>query len=263
MRRYTKRRRYNTKRKPWRRYKGKVSKKQWKASKKAAKSVIYRMSETQRIHYNGSVQGIATGATHNITGFNPFALFYAAGASGSAPNTQSAFRGNEIDMRYVEFRWHLFHTSNTSAIVAPVYLQFTLIRTSQTYALQAGTPYVPEANIGSISWVTTTGDVTLRKWNSNAVRVLSQKRYKLPGGNYGAAVATVDKIGKTKFRKLKGKKTFETSYNQTVSPTTSAGDIKGGNYYIIIQLYSPMSSVAGSGNTVSLNYDVSLYFKDV
>lgn len=263
MRQYKRRRYTRNYRKPWRKYKGKVTKKQWKASKKAAKSVIYRMSETKRVHYNANVQGIATGATHNITGFNPFAVFWAQGASGSAGNTQSAFSGNEIDMRYAEIRWHLYHTSNTSAIVAPVYLQFTLIRSNLTFPLQAGTPYVPEANIGSISWVSTSGDVMLRKWNSNAIRVLSQKRYKLPGGNYGGAVATVDKVGRTKFRKLKGKKTFETSYNSTVSPITSLGDIKGGNYYIIIQLYSPMSSVAGSGNTISMNYDVSLYFKDL
>lgn len=241
--------------KPYRKRKG-IPKRQWKASKKAAKQVFNRMVETKKQHIIGNVQGIASGNFYDLVGYNPFTRL-------STGDEQDQIVGNEFWVRYFELRFFLTHTAAAQGMIPELHLRFTLLKTARILPLQAGTPYVTAANIPAEFWAYGTigtpseGGEFLRKFNSNVVKVLYQKRYTLGGKTGNTNVATVGRFGKVKFRGIKGRKTYSQAFGQALD---SLGNLKNGNYYVLIEMYSPY--VATESNDYSLRYDTSLYYKD-
>lgn len=252
MRSYTRKRGRPTYRRRYKRRKtGGVSKTIWKASKRAAKAQVYKMSETKRLHYVSNVQGIGT-LNFDLTAFNPFQPF-------TTGTLQSNVIGNEIDVRYFEIRYKLIHTATQQDTLSPLVMRVTLVRTPVVWPLDSPSlPYIGASSIPSIF----IGNGNTRenfKFDSNQVKVLGRKTVTLHGKTGNTNAATNYRFGRIKFRKLKGKKTFMTT--GSASPSTAVGRIRQGQYYILIELMAG-NNTSGTNN-YSVQYDWSMYYKDM
>ena len=68
--------------------------------------------------------GVATGQSADLSAINPFQPFQ----SGTLQNTVI---GNEIDVRYFEFRYKLVHNAAAEKLIGPIHLRVTLLKTPQ------------------------------------------------------------------------------------------------------------------------------------
>nr|QJB18555.1 MAG: capsid protein [Genomoviridae sp.]QJB18589.1 MAG: capsid protein [Genomoviridae sp.] len=242
-RKYSRKRKYN---------KGRVSKTIWKASKKAAKAQVYRMSETKRLHFVNNLQGIASGTNYNITAFSPFQPFTNGLLQGNVI-------GNDIDVRYFEIRYMLFHNAAINFLAEPVNMRVTLLKTPTVWTLGApNLPYIPDANIPAIFIGNPNGRLNF-KFDSNLVKVISQKTINMRGETGSTNVGITYRHGKIKLRGLKGKKTFMAGTGLNLQ--NSFGQVRQGQYYVVIQLFTGSNS-AGN-NDIKLQYDWSMYYKDM
>jgi len=244
-----KRRKYS--RRSYKKRRNRVSKTVWKASKRAAKAQVYKMSETKRLHFVNNFVGVATGQSADLSAINPFQPFQ----NGTLQNTVV---GNEIDVRYFELRYKLVHSAAAEKLISPIHFRVTLLKTPNVWPLGTPTlPYIPSTSIPNIF---ITGGVPLNnKLDSNQVKVLSQKTITLRPITGNTNSTNYYRFGKIKFRGLKGKKTFMSVFPSNIN--TSLGNIRQGQYYIMLQLIMAQNSTAA--DNVGLYYDWSMYYKDM
>ena len=250
---YRKRKYRKYSRRPYSSKRRKVSKTVWKASKRAAKSVVNKMVETKRTHVLDLFAGLQSGVDYGQIGYNPFwAVQFGT--------EQNDLIGNELIIRYFEIRFWMYHTAAANLLNMPYYVRFTLVKTGWRIPLTAVT--APFFNPPAQFWVTGSQSSSqfLAKWNSNAVTVLGSKTFRLGGITGNTMNGTLGKFGKVKFRKFKGKKTMDSSYASPVNPPTSGAFLKESQYYVIVQQWTPVSS--GSSNDFGLRWETSLYYKD-
>lgn len=215
--------------------------------------MVNKMSETKRMHYTNNAQGIATGVNYNTTALNPFQPFFNG-------ELQNDIIGNEIDVRYFELRYYIYHTSSTvNDVAVPTFVRWTLVKSPQVWALGSPTaPYIPETNMPFALRLGTgaTMPITNTKFNSNVVKVLWQKTIRLGPPPFGP---TNVRYGKIKPRGLKGKKTFMGAVGSNISNTN--GQIRQGQYYLICDMWTRNNATAS--NNILMTYDFSLYYKDM
>jgi len=209
------------------------------------------MSETKRLHFVNNFVGVATGQSADLSAINPFQPFQ----NGTLQNTVV---GNEIDVRYFELRYKLVHSALAEKLISPIHFRVTLLKTPNVWPLGTPTlPYIPSTSIPNIF---ITGGVPLNnKLDSNQVKVLYQKTITLRGITGNTNSTNYYRHGKIKFRGLKGKKTFMSVFPSNIN--TSLGNIRQGQYYIMLQLIMAQNSTAA--DNVGLYYDWSMYYKDM
>lgn len=216
------------------------------------------MSETKRLHFTSSSQGIATGVNYNRTAVNLFQPFV------NGDNVGDVI-GTEIDVRYLELRYRAYHTSQSGYdMMTPVWIRFTVVKTPAVWALGSPTaPFVPEANIPpNVTLPTGTSmPIVLSKFNSDAVKVLWQKKVVVPRAPYtpGASTNAAVKIGKIKPKGYKGKKNFMAQWSSDVG--NALGQTRQGQFYLVIDMW--MQNAAAATHNFIMNYDWSMYYKDI
>ncbi|AGU67646.1 capsid protein [Faeces associated gemycircularvirus 12] len=248
-----KRRKYN---------KNKVSKKVWKASKKAAKAQIYRMSETKVIHSTGYSSYITAAESQFLCALHPFYFM-------TNHSREAGLVGNEFDLRYFELQGSLNFDGFSTALMSDVWLRISLIRTPEYWPNDAGTP-VSSTIPTSTYALPLSAEPWFSKFNSNSVKVLQTKTIRLPGAAYVGNQTSTNRIHKyknfkIKFRKLKGKKTIMSNYDENI--VAGAGRrIRQGQFYIIIHMAS-VNAVSGTTSTDIvrrwLDWTYSMYYKDI
>lgn len=204
------------------------------------------------INSTGNYFGIPSGQDWSIDGFVPLYLVTPGVA-------QDEVVGNQIDVRHFVLKFVMEHNATSGLTISPYEVVFTLIRTAVPLATTPGTQNIPAANIPPNFWVDTAGYPQIRTWNSNIVKVLQEKRYRLAIGGGITASAEQFKVGKCKMRKLRGKKTFQTTWGGNIS--LSDGRTKGGYYYIFVRQFTGNAASGTNNLGVSINYQ--LYYKDL
>lgn len=204
------------------------------------------------IYSVGNYYGIPTGQSYTVDAFIPL--------WNVIPGVrQNEVVGNQIDVRHFIMKFVMEHNASAGLTISPYEVKVTLIRTNVLLANTPGTQNIPGANIPLNFWVSGgSGYPEIRTWNSNIVRVLQEKRYRLSIGGGITAAAEQFKVCRAKLHRLRGKKTFMTDWGGNVAGVD--GRVREGYYYVIVQQYTGNVSSATNNLGVSINYN--LYYKD-
>lgn len=217
-----------------------------------AKDELFRVAETKYMQYQYANQGIPSGLNFNITAYNVFQPF----SNGDLHNNVN---GSEIYTLDLQINYVLRRRLTSGADGSPVQARVSLIKSALIWPLASGaSPFVPESNIPTRIWTNTSANATTRTFNPNAVSVLGSRIINVQGVDT-SGVSNAFTTGVLRFPRIRGKKTFITAHSGTID--VSRGEMKEGNYYILIELYSGTASSAS--NNISFEYDVMCKFKDI